>query len=253
MFRRVVLGQRNPAKGIARRWIEHTKIKACAEEASQGLVEVGLGHQLLLYRFDERRKGLPLAIAAFQIGPGLERGSRGVCHVRRIMVTRIDIGHRGAVADHVAVEVPGLPQVIAQQHGIGARRRAVDGVVRAHRRLRVRLGNHRPKRGQIRILKVVRGNIDVGLMPRRFRAAMNGKVLWCGHHARMAGIVALHSRNEGDAHPARQKRVFPVGLLAASPARIAKDIDVRRPECQTEELFALVLANRLVIFGARFG
>ena len=68
----------------------------------------------------------------------------------------------------------------------------------------------------------------------------------------MAGIVALHPRNERDAHPARQERVFPVGLLPASPPRIAKDIDVRRPEREAEKHLVLVQPNRLVILGAGF-
>src|SRR6202042_1403989 len=51
----------------------------------------------------------------------------------------------------------------------------------------------------------------------------------------------------------RQKWVLSVGLLSASPARIPKDIDVRCPERQAEKLLTLVLAHRLVVFGAGFG
>ena len=68
----------------------------------------------------------PSPKAALQIGPGFQRGGGGVGHVRRIMVAGIHVGDRGTIADHIAIEVPVIAQMIAQQHGVGAGGRAVD-------------------------------------------------------------------------------------------------------------------------------
>ena len=66
-------------------------------------------------------------------------------------------------------------------------------------------------------------------------------------------IVSLHAGDEGDGHAAGEEGIFAVGLLAASPAGIAKDVDVGRPEGESEELLVLVVAHGFVVFGARFG
>ena len=58
-----------------------------------------------------------------------------------------------------------------------------------------------------------------------------------GHRERRAHGQTLH---ELDAHARREVRIFAVGLLAAAPARIAEDVDVRRPEGQA--LIAAALA-----------
>ena len=53
---------------------------------------------------------------------------------------------------------------------------------------------------------------------------------------------------------ASQKRVFAVCFLASSPARVAENIDVRRPERQAAEPFAIaiVLGGVIVVFRAAF-
>ena len=76
---------------------------------------------------------------------------------------------------------------------------------------------------------------DICLMARRFRPAVDGIMLRRGDHAIVFGIVTLHARDKRHAHAPRQKGVFPVGFLAASPPGIAENINVRRPEIQTLE------------------
>ena len=55
-----------------------------------------------------------------------------------------------------------------------------------------------------------------------------------GDHLEVMRIVALHALDERHRHAAGEERIFAVGLLAAAPARIAKDVDVGRPEGQAE-------------------
>ena len=59
-----------------------------------------------------------------------------------------------------------------------------------------------------------------------------------GHHIGQVGIVALHAGDKGDAHMRGQERVLAIGLLAPAPARIAIDVDVRRPCIQPGADFA---------------
>ena len=52
---------------------------------------------------------------------------------------------------------------------------------------------------------------------------MHRKMLRCGNHHRMVRVVPLQPAHIGDRKPPGQIRIFPIRLLAASPARVAKD------------------------------
>src|SRR6185312_654141 len=53
-----------------------------------------------------------------------------------------------------------------------------------------------------------------------------------GDGAKILRIVALHTLNESAADLSGQERILAIGLLAATPARIAEDVDVGRPEIE---------------------
>jgi hypothetical protein len=59
-----------------------------------------------------------------------------------------------------------------------------------------------------------------------------------GNHFEVARIVALQAFDERDSHGACEEGILAVGLLSPSPAGIAEDVDVWRPEGQPEILFA---------------
>src|SRR5215211_5538470 len=65
-------------------------------------------------------------------------------------------------------------------------------------------------------------------------------------------VIALQSFNESDTQSRSQIRVFVESLLTASPARIAKDVDIRAPERQSLIAPAFAVAGKFVVFGARF-
>ena len=50
-----------------------------------------------------------------------------------------------------------------------------------------------------------------------------------------------------------RKRIFAVGFLAAAPAGIAKDVDVRRPEGESVKDAVVAFALGLVVFGTGLG
>ena len=66
-------------------------------------------------------------------------------------------------------------------------------------------------------------------------------------------IVALHAGHKRHAHVPCQKRIFAIRLLPAAPARIAEDVDVRRPEIQPLENVAVPRAHILRMLDAPLG
>ena len=60
-------------------------------------------------------------------------------------------------------------------------------------------------------------------------------MLWSGDCEVVPGIRTLHARNIRDRQARAQKRVLTVGFLTAPPARVAEDVDVRRPEVEAFE------------------
>ncbi len=89
-------------------------------------------------------------------------------------------------------------------------------------------------------------------MPVVLGAAVDGEVLGRGDQLQVARVVALQALDERDAHAGGQVWVFAVGFLAATPARVAEDVDVGRPEGEPLVDAALALAQGLVVLGARF-
>jgi len=246
----VVLADGDAAIGEPVERVEHTQEDAGAHKAFQRDIDLILGDQPLMHRIDQRGISLSPPEAAFEVRASFDRSGRCVGKVRRVVVADKDIGDGRAVADHL---VPGVAQMLLQQHGIGAGRSAIDGVISTHHRLCVRLSYRGAEDRQVSILEVVRGDIDVGTMARRLRAGVDGVVFERGDHAEELWIIALHADHKGHAHAAGQVRVLTLGFLSSSPARIAEDIDIRRPEGETEELLLLLMAHGFVVLGARFG
>src|SRR5436853_6332414 len=90
-------------------------------------------------------------------------------------------------------------------------------------------------------------------MALRFRAAMHGVMLWRRDDFVISRIVALQPFDELHAQTRRQVRVFAVSLLAASPARVAEDVDIRAPHRQALVAAIITLTHGFVMLGARFG
>ncbi len=249
----VHFGHREAAVGEGFGGVEHAEFEAGAEEAAEGDVEFGFGDEALMYGIDECGIGLTFGEAALEIGAGFDRVGGSVGHVGRVVVAGEDVGGGGTVRDDVAGEVPVIAEVIAKQHGVGASGRAVDGVVGAHHGLRVGFGDGGAECGEVGVFEVVCGDVDIGAVARGFGAGVHVEVLGRGDDAEEVGVGALHAGDEGDGHAAGEEWVFAVGLLAAAPARVAEDVDVGRPVGEAEELLVPVVADGVVVLGARFG
>src|SRR5436305_13434524 len=78
-------------------------------------------------------------------------------------------------------------------------------------------------------------------------------MLRCRNRAVEGWVIALDAPDELRRENSGEERIFAVGLLTASPTRIAEDVDVRRPEGQAEVAARVPLPLRLIVFGTRFG
>src|SRR4051812_29742688 len=84
------------------------------------------------------------------------------------------------------------------------------------------------------------------------RAAVNGEMLRRCCRAEEVRIVALDAADELRRKRSCQERILTQCFLPAAPARIAEDVDVRRPEIEPEIAPAVPLLLRLIVLGASF-
>src|ERR1700749_910671 len=93
---------------------------------------------------------------------------------------------------------------------------------------------------------------DVRGVPCTLRSAMHRVVFRRGDRAVVASVFALHPCDKGNSHASSQERVFSVCLLPAPPARIAKDVDVRRPKIKSLKHVAVTSPDVLRVLDSSF-
>ena len=81
-------------------------------------------------------------------------------------------------------------------------------------------------------------------------SAVHGEMFRAGKQFAVAvGAVALQTAHHGQSHASGEIGVFTIGLLSASPSRVAEDIDVGSPERQSLIAFHHPRATGGVVFG----
>ena len=122
-----------------------------------------------------------------------------------------------------------------QQAVVAAARVAVYALIGTHHLLHSALLHKSLERRQVGFPQVaLRQVFYVEAVARLLRPAMHGKVLGAGQQLHVFAVRrALQSAHYGQSHACVHVRVFAVSLLSASPARVAEDIDVGRPERQS--------------------
>ena len=83
--------------------------------------------------------------------------------------------------------------------------------------------------------------------------AVHGKMLGTGHGLQVMRVVALQTVHHGHAHLACQVGVLTVGLLSASPTRVAEDVDVGCPIGEAIVLGHIALPEAFVEEGTPLG
>ena len=156
-----------------------------------------------------------------------------------------------AVADHMAFESPFVPQGILQECLAAAGRFAVYTVIGAHDGFNFGFLHRGFKSRQVCFGHILRIGHRVEFMAEGFRAGMHGKMLAAGGCFQIFP-VALEAFDIPDSEPARQVRIFAVGLMSAAPAGIPEDVDVRTP--YGEPFIDIPVAETAlpVVFRARF-
>ena len=149
---------------------------AGGEEPDGGLTNIILGDQLLGQGGEQAAVGA----AAVQVGARFQSGGTGLGGGIGIVVVGVEIIDCPAVGNHVALEAPFFPQVILQQLRAAAAGVAVDGVIRAHDRFHMALFDGGLKGGEVGLLHVLLGGVDIKGVPLGLRAGVNGKVLGAG-------------------------------------------------------------------------
>ena len=201
---------------------------ARGEQAHQRPVQrcfVGLA---AIQRLAERAIG----VAAVQIVPRVEGGGAGAGFVGAEVMEVQHVVERIAVGHHEPAESPVLAQAAIEQPVGGAGRRAVQRVVGAHHRAGAAFDQRGTERRQVGRLQIARGDIHVETVTPRLRTAVHSQMLWRGDRARMPRIVALQAADESDRQLPGEVGILAVGFHATSPAGVAENVDVRRPDRQ---------------------
>ena len=210
--------------------VEHAQLEAAAEDRDEGVVEVVDGDQALLKGVAEVAEGT----AALEVGAVLE-GVGGGMH--RILVghvlAAVEVVVDGvAVGDHQAVIAPLVAEDVHEQAVAHRAGNALVALVRAHHFADVTLDHQGLEGGEVGLPEVAHGHGHVHAVAERFRTAVHGVVLGAGVGLIVLAGLLLHAQDGLEADDRGQVRVLARGLLAASPARVAEDVDVRAPEGQ---------------------
>ncbi len=190
--------------------------------------------------------------AAFEVAALGDAEGRRLFRSRHDLVVLVDVVDGPAVGDDVAVEAPLLPQDVLEEALARRARLAVDAVVGAHHRVGLALLDEGLERGKVGLPEIALARLHVEGVPLRLGAAVDGEVLGGGDHLEVARVVALQALHERDAHARGKEGVLAVGLLAATPSRVAEDVDVRRPEREALVAPPLPARRELVVLGPSF-
>ena len=239
---------RNPGPPDQRVRVEVAQLEAGDEQAAQRAVEVGLAdvaatdgsRQVLVLR-------ATLHVRSCQHGLGRRLGTVA-CHV---VPFRQEVADGAAVAGDKSLESPFVAQDLLFVARLCAAGLTVNALVGTHHLRHLALLHQRLEGWQVGLPEVALGQVlDVELVAVPLRTAVYGEVLGAGQQLHVFAVkglavvgIALQTANHGQAHLRRQEGVFAVGLLTASPAWVAEDVDIRCPERQA--LVALYLAGTL--------
>ena len=245
MRRAIVDGEGDLGVGHHLGRIEHAQAEAGGKEPPEGHVQRRLVDEALLHRRQQRRVGL----AAVQVAAGDDRQGRSLGGGVHQLVVQIDIADGAAVGHHIAVEAPLVAQDLLQKRVAGAADLAVGAVVGAHDGDGAPLADRGLEMGQVGLQHVALAGDGIEMVAVVLGPAVHDIVFGRGHQLQVLVIVALQAPHKDHAEPGGQIGVLAIGLLAPSPARVAKDIDVGRPVGEPRVALADAVAQALVVLG----
>ena len=176
--------------------------------------------------------------------------------LRHVVPTGQEVAYGTAVTGYQSLEAPLVAQDVLLVTGITAAGITVYALVGTHHLGHVTLLYQRLEGWQIGFPQVSLWQLlHVEHVAVPLWSAMHGKVFGASQEflvlvlpAFAVQTLALQSVDHGQSHALRQVRVFTVGLLSASPARVAEYVDVRSPERQALiTLYASTFLGLLVL------
>ena len=214
--------------------VEHSEPEARGEQSGDRRIDLRLGDQPEFHRFHQ----IGIHAAAIEVGTALHGERGGGRRGGRDFVAQVDVVDRAAVRHDVSRELPLTTQDVLQQQVAAARRLAADAIVGAHQRIRSPLADAGLEVRQVALAQVALADHRVERVAVGLWSAVHGEMLHRGHRLQVLRVVTLKAANELRAEPAREKGIFTVRFLSPPPPRVAKEIDIGRPE--REPLITLV-------------
>ena len=139
------------------------------------------------------------------------------------MVVRDQQAGREVVGDDRAGEAELAAQQVVEDQLRPAARDAVDGRVRVHDGREAGFGDRGAERLGVHLAQLARAEVHRRVVHPAFGQSVAEEVL--AGRGDTVGEVALHAAHVRDAEPRREVRRLAVGLLGATPARVARDVE----------------------------
>ena len=186
-----------------------------------------------------------IGAAAIEVAAQFQRQLNGLRRRGGHTMVFVEVPDRPAVGNEVPLKAP-FPAKLS--HKIGARTAGlpVESVVGAHDGLHA-LVHQGAECWEIGFLQILLRYAGIEPVSKGLGTAVGRKVLGAGGNLQSLAL-ALQPADEGAPQPRGERRVLPVGLLAAAPARIAEDVHIGRPQGQAMIDVSVPLSGEGVVF-----
>ena len=223
-----ILAEVGPRKVLGR--IEHTELEAAHKGTAEMDVEVGLADQAVLEGVEQGYH----ADTALKVGTGQDGVNGCMLSIRMgaMLVLVVEIVDGVAVRNDQGLIAPLVAEDVGKEPVAGAARLTLIAMVGAHNLLDISLLHEGLESRKVGLPEVTHGNGDIETVTHRFRTAVDSIMLGTSMGLVVLLVITLHALYILDTEDGHQIRVLSVGLLAAAPAGIAEDVDVRAPEGQ---------------------
>lgn len=174
--------------------------------------------------------------------------------MRLVSFAVVEVADSAAIGHDDALVPPFLAEYMVQQPVAAAAWFALEPVVGAHHLFYLAFFYQCLEGRQVGFVQVARADvfrIEAVAVP--FGARVYGEVLGAGVHlvVLLVFVQALQAFYDAHSHYACQVGVFTVGFYAASPARVAVDVDGRCPDSEALIAFVAALGGVCGVLGAR--
>ncbi|KAF5035068.1 hypothetical protein DSECCO2_589490 [anaerobic digester metagenome] len=228
--------------------VELPQLEAGGHHPHCGLFDLFTGDQALLESFLQAL----VFTAAGKVASPLQSKSRRLLFVFGDLVVEMKVADCPAVGDVHTFKAPFASELVLHEVSVCTTRLTVEGAVCAHYRIDVCLLHSRLKGRKVGLFQVFLAHNCIKAMPERLRSTVGGKVLDAGGGLEN-GTTTLQSLDEGHCQALGQIRVLTESFLPASPAGVAKDVDIRRPDGKSLVDVTVAFGFVQVVFCPLFG